>query len=482
MTKKLYLETVGCQMNVLDSELVVGALRRQGYELTERTEDADVIFFNTCSVRQHAEDKIYSALGRLRFHKNTRPDTVIGVLGCMAQKDQELIKKRAPHVDIICGTGQLAQLPALIQTVRDTGALQIALSLDRTEARHEVERSFESYDPMRDPSMRPNRFQAFVRIMIGCDKFCTYCIVPSVRGPEQSRPVEQIAAEVRQLAGEGVKEITLLGQTVNSYRHGSSRLSDLLARIHDTAGIERIKFITNFPKDMSDDLLYAVRDLPKVSPYLHVPAQSGCNEILKRMKRMYTVEFYREMLDRCREIVPGVAISSDFIVGFCGETEESFEKTCNLVRDAKFKNSFIFKYSPRPGTRGHELYEDDVPEEVKKRRNNDLLTIQNAASLADHRRQIGQRVEVLVEGPSKNAWKHEANGPTQLTGRTRTDHIVVFDGNPRLAGQTMQIDIEDATSFTLYGNVVTGEQVGVAEECCEAPAEKRERIALPLVG
>ena len=268
---------------------------------------------------------------------------------------------------------------------------------------------------------------------------------------------------MRQLAGEGVKEITFLGQTVNSYRHGASRLSDLLARIHDTPGIERIKFITNFPKDMTDDLLHAVRDLPRVCPYLHVPAQSGCNEILKRMKRLYTVEFYRDMLARCREIVPGVAISSDFIVGFCGETEASFEKTCGLVREAGFKNSFIFKYSPRPGTRGHELYEDDVPEEVKKRRNNDLLAIQNAVSLADHRRWIGQRVEILVEGPSKNAWKQEASGPVQLTGRTPTDHIVVFDGNPRLAGQTMQIDVDDATSFTLYGNVVTDEQVAV--EC-----------------
>ncbi len=216
---KLYLETVGCQMNVLDSELVVGGLRRHGYELTETADGADVILFNTCSVRQHAEDKIYSALGRLRHYKLKHESAIIGVLGCMAQKDQELIKKRAPHVDIICGTGQLAQLPALIKTAQETGTLQIALSLERTESRHEVERSFESYDPMRDPSMRPNRFQAFVRIMIGCDKFCTYCIVPSVRGPEQSRPPEHIAMEVRQLADEGCKEITLLGQTVNSYHY-----------------------------------------------------------------------------------------------------------------------------------------------------------------------------------------------------------------------------------------------------------------------
>src|SRR5437870_11319711 len=353
MAKKLYIETVGCQMNVLDSELVVGSLRRQGYELIHEATDADVILFNTCSVRQHAEDKIYSALGRLRGHKQRHPSKVIGVVGCMAQKDQDLIRKRAPYVDIICGTGQLARLPELISAVERTGELQLALSLERNAAsRHEVEASFESYDPMRDPTMRPTRFQAYVRIMIGCDKFCTYCIVPSVRGPEQSRPVEHIAAEVRQLAQEGCKEVTLLGQTVNSYKYSLGdgrrlRLSDLLARIHDTAGIERIKFITNFPRDMSDDLLDAVRTLPKVSRYLHVPAQSGCNDVLKRMKRLYTVEYYREILHRCRERVPGLAISSDFIVGFCGESEESFARSCDLVATAGFKNSFIFKYSAR---------------------------------------------------------------------------------------------------------------------------------------
>ncbi|HWG45621.1 MAG TPA: tRNA (N6-isopentenyl adenosine(37)-C2)-methylthiotransferase MiaB [Gemmataceae bacterium] len=496
MNKKLYIETVGCQMNVLDSELVVGALRRQGYELTHEATDADVIFFNTCSVRQHAEDKIYSALGRLRHHKQRHPDKVLGVLGCMAQKDQETILRRAPHVDIICGTGQLAQLPELIAAVRDTGKPQLALSLDRKEgSRHEVERSFESYDPLRDPSMRPSPFQAYVRIVIGCDKFCTYCIVPSVRGPEQSRPPAHIAAEVRQLAAEGCKEVTLLGQTVNSYAfaHGDGRrerLSDLLLRIHDTPGIERIKFITNFPRDMSDDLLDAVRDLPKVCEYLHVPAQSGCNDVLKRMKRLYTVEFYRDMLQRCRERVPGVAISSDFIVGFCGESEESFQRTCDLVREGGFKNSFIFKYSARPGTKADDLFPDDVPEEIKKRRNNDLLAIQNSVSIADHRGRIGQVVNVLVEGPSKTALKHDTGpGPKQLTGRTMTDHIVVFDGNERLIGRTVQVHIKEATAFTLFGTVVTGEQVGVAEDDLSRDdrsifgrAEKEsKRVSLPLL-
>src|SRR5262249_54356451 len=243
------------------------------------------------------------------------------------------------------------------------------------------------------------------------------------------------------------------------------------------------------PRDMSDDLLDAVREMPKVCPYLHVPAQSGCDEMLRRMKRLYTVAYYREMLARCRERVPGVAVSSDFIVGFCGETEESFQRTCELVRPAGFKNSFIFKYSPRPGTKADELYPDDVPEEVKKRRNNDLLAIQNAVSLADHLKWVGETVEVLVEGPSKTSLKHsDGSGPIQLTGRTRTDHIVVFEGNERLAGRMVQVAIEEATAFTLFGTVLTGEQVGVAAEDRALPEREAKasepgrpgRTALPL--
>ncbi len=492
MSKKFYIETVGCQMNVLDSELVVGSLRRQGYELTHDVHDADVILFNTCSVREHAEEKIYSALGRLRGHKRAHPEKVVGVLGCMAQKDQQKVLRRAPYVDIVCGTGQLARIPELIEAVKAGAGPQLALSLARNEAsRHEVEASFESYDPMRDPSMRPSPFQAYVRIQIGCDKFCTYCVVPSTRGPEQSRHPLQIAAEVRQLAGEGCKEITLLGQTVNSYAYDlgdgrRERLGDLLARIHDTSGIERIKFITNFPRDMSDDLLDAVRTLPKVFSYLHVPAQSGDNEMLRRMKRLYTVEYYRDMLARCRERVPGVAVSSDFIVGFCGETEEQFQRTCDLVREGKFKNSFIFKYSARPGTKADDMFPDDVPEEVKKRRNNDLLAIQSVNSLADHRSRIGQTYEVMVEGPSKNFLKAtergQETGPMQLTGRTMTDHLVVFEGNERLTGRTVSVEIVESTPYTLFGEVVTGEQVGVEKEPCAAPVnEIRQRFSLPLV-
>ncbi|MGE3820569.1 MAG: MiaB/RimO family radical SAM methylthiotransferase, partial [Isosphaeraceae bacterium] len=276
--KKLYVETVGCQMNVLDSELVVGKLRQEGYELTDDLEQADTILYNTCSVREQAENKIYSALGRIRRIKESRPDVTIGVLGCMAQKDQTQILRRAPHVDVVIGPGQLGRVSELLVTAKVEGRPQIAVSLPRTGgARETVTASFAEYDPLREPAMRPNAFQAFVRVMMGCDKFCTYCVVPAVRGPEQSRPPDVILAEARQLVDQGVKEITLIGQTVNSYRHTSPggktyRLSDLLADLQELDGLRRIKFVTNFPNDMTDDLLQAVRDLSKVSRYLHVPA------------------------------------------------------------------------------------------------------------------------------------------------------------------------------------------------------------------
>lgn len=492
MSRKLFIETVGCQMNVLDSELVVGSLRKLGYQIVEDPHQADLILFNTCSVRQHAEDKIYSALGTLRRHKRRRPATIIGVIGCMAQKDQELIRRRAPHVDLICGPGQLARIPELLAEIERTRTPQMAVSLGRADAsRPEVEDSFESYDPLREPSMRPNAFQAYVRTQFGCDKFCTYCIVPSVRGPEQCRHPDHILAEVRHLADQGCQEITLVGQTVNSYRfeHGdgrTTRLSDLLYRLHDVVGIRRIKFVTNFPRDMTDDLLDAVATLAKVCRYLHVPAQSGCNQVLKRMKRLYTVEFYREMLARCRERVPGVAISSDFIVGFCGETEASFQRTCDLVAEAGFKNSFIFKYSPRPGTKADELFPDDVPEEVKRRRNNDLLAIQNRVSLRDHRAWIGKQVEVLVEGPSKKFGSHTvASGLTQLTGRTATDHIAVFDGPLSLVGRFVRVSVVDASAFTLFGELDDpggGWEREARRQEVEQPTSLRPgRIPLPLV-
>lgn len=483
MTRKLYIETVGCQMNMLDSELVVADLRRNGYELVDAPAAADLVLFNTCSVRAHAEEKIYSALGRLKNAKKRNPEKIIGVIGCMAQNHQKTVFTRAPYVDLVVGPGQLHQIPQLVRDIAAGGGQKLEVSLDRAGgARSDVERSFESYDPLRDEAMRPSRYQAFVRVMIGCDKFCTYCIVPKVRGPEQSRPPEQIVAEARKLADEGCREITLLGQTVNSYKYKqgdrTTRLSDLLHQLSEIDGIARLKFVTSFPNDMTQDLLDAVRDVKKCSHYLHVPCQSGSNEQLKRMKRNYTVESYREMLQRIRATIPDAAVTSDFIVGFCGETEEDFQKTVALVEESRFKNSFIFKYSPREGTKADELYPDDVPDDVKRRRNNDLLAVQNRISYEDNQAFLGRVVEILVEGPSERARRHEdhahgddqpeaggeqghdhVHGPLQLVGRTNCDRIVVFDGNPRQIGQILPVTVYDANSFTLFGEVVT-EHVG----------------------
>lgn len=482
MPKRLYIETVGCQMNLLDSEMVVATLRQKGYELTNDPQQADTILFNTCSVRQHAEDKTYSSLGKLKQHKRQHPEKVIGVMGCMAQKEQRQIFERAPYVDLVVGPGQLQQIPELIEKALAGQKKQLAVSLGRREGTTaDIRRSHESFDPLRDPSMRPSPFQAYLRIQIGCDKFCTYCVVPMTRGPEQGRPPEQILAEARTLADQGCLEITLLGQTVNSYRHVSggttTRLSDLLAALHEIEGIRRLKFVTNYPKDMTNDLLQAVRDLPKVSSYLHVPLQSGSDQVLQRMKRGYTVEEYREMMARIRETLPEAAVSSDFIVGFSGETEAEFAQTVTLVRECRFKNSFIFKYSERPGTKAAERLPDDVPGDVKRRRNNELLAIQNEISDEDNHRFIGRTVEVLVEGPSKFAsrlaaeesgFEEEFAGSEalatesrgmQMTGRTNCDRIVVWDGNQRQAGQFLRVTVLDASSHTLFGSIVT-HQVG----------------------
>jgi tRNA-2-methylthio-N6-dimethylallyladenosine synthase len=492
MKKRLWIETVGCQMNVLDSELVVAALRRQGWEMARTTAEADAVFYNTCSVRQHAEDKIYSALGRIRLEKQQRPGLVVGVLGCMAQKDQELVRKRAPWVDLVVGPGQLHRVPSLVDEVLAGSGPRLEVSLDRTGgSREAIAQSFESYDPDRDPQMRPTPFQAFIRTQTGCDKFCAFCVVPHVRGPEQARAPATIVAEARKLVVEGCREITLIGQTVNSYRFADSgkttRLADLLVLLDAIDGLDRIKFVTNYPRDMTDDLIAAVRDLPKVSHYLHVPAQHGSDAVLTRMKRGYSIGEYMEMLGRLREAIPHAAVTSDFIVGFCGETDAEFQTTLDLVRTADFKNSFIFKYSPRPGTKAFDRQPDDVPEHVKKERNQALLEAQAAVSLAGNLRFIGTRQQVLVEGlsvreerrqaqsaapPAEQAQSaappaeglspgdaEQASSPetlAQLTGRTMCDRIVVFDAPLRLVGRLVDVDIQAAGAWSLAGDVADG--------------------------
>ncbi len=470
MTQYMVIETVGCQMNVLDSEMVVAILKQRGYEVVDDPLQADTILFNTCSVRQHAEDKIYSALGRLRRYKQSHPEKIIGVLGCMAQKDQQLIFQRAPFVDLVVGPGQLQQTADLIDQARSGAGRQVAVSLGRRDGPLEqIRRSHETFDPLRDPQARPTPFQAYLRIQIGCDKFCTYCVVPSTRGPEQGRPREQIVAEAQVLADQGCLEITLLGQTVNSYafRAGgkTTRLADLLVTLHGIGGIRRLKFVTNYPLDLTNELLQAVRDLPKCSPYLHVPLQSGSNRVLARMKRGYTVEAYRDMLARVREILPTATVSSDFIVGFCGETEEDFQQSVQMVRECRFKNSYIFKYSERAGTKAAQLQPDDVPEDVKRRRNAELLALQDQISAEDQQAFLGRTVEVLVEGPSRRTEKQGDEGEmVQLTGRSLCDRIVVFDGPRPLAGQILPVTIYDCTAHTLIGGLARDQQPPVVIE------------------
>jgi len=467
MSKTVYIKTVGCQMNVLDSEMVIADLKRHGYQVVATPAEAELLLYNTCSIREQAEEKTYSALGRLRETKALHPEKKIGVLGCMAQKDQEVIFRRAPFVDMIVGPGQLHTLPQLIKNLEAGEGRQMAVSLSRKDGKQAVvARSHETFDPLRDPTMRPTPFQAYLRIQIGCDKFCTYCVVPNTRGPEQGRSPAEILAEARTLADQGCLEITLLGQTVNSYRHrsedGDTDLAALLEQLHEIEGLKRLKFVTNYPKDMTERLLTTVRDLPKCSPYLHVPAQSGSDLVLKRMKRGYTIGEYMEMFERIESILPEAAVSSDFIVGFCGETDEDFQKSVSLIERCRFKNSFIFQYSVRGGTKAAERFEDDVPREVKAARNNELLAVQDRVAKEDNLKLIGSTVEVLVEGPSKKAYKSDPDAAlVQMTGRTHCDRIVVFDGNRRQAGQVMEIQVDEASSHTLIGRVRTVELVSI---------------------
>ena len=465
--KKVYIKTVGCQMNVLDSEMVIADLKRHGYVVVDSPAEADCVLYNTCSVREHAEEKIYSALGTIRQAKENNPEKTIGVMGCMAQKDQEIIFKRAPFVDLVVGPGQLHTIPSLLEKVEAGEGRQMAVSLSRKGgSQATIARSHETFDPLRDPTMRPTPFQVYLRIQIGCDKFCTYCVVPNTRGPEQGRPPEQIVSEAKTLAEQGCKEITLLGQTVNSYKYrhedGSrTDMASLLEQLQEVDGIDRIKFVTNYPKDMTERLLETIRDLPKVSPYLHVPAQSGSDVVLKRMKRGYTVQDYLEMFDRIERILPEATVSSDFIVGFSGETEEDFQKSIELLERCRFKNSFIFQYSVRPGTKAAENLPDDIPRETKVRRNNELLEVQNRIAKEDNLKLVGSVVDVLVEGPSKKSKHAEDSSVVQMTGRTHCDRIVVFDGNRRQAGEFINVQIDDASSHTLIGRVQTVEVISI---------------------
>ncbi|MCD6364771.1 MAG: tRNA (N6-isopentenyl adenosine(37)-C2)-methylthiotransferase MiaB [Planctomycetes bacterium] len=461
---KIYLETLGCQMNRLDSELAAGSLRRAGHELIDDRSSAEVVLYNTCSVRAHAEDKVFSRLGEdaVRTRVSGRRQ-IVGVLGCMAQRLGRSLRKRYPVVNIICGPGQLASLVKLIDAA-SAGKTVVALDRRRDDSLARGAETIDELDLARDAlgGILP---KAYVRVMRGCDKFCTYCIVPFVRGPEISRKPENIADETRRLVDLGASEITLLGQTVNSYQWSAGdrtvRFSDLLELLSPIAGLRRLRFVTSHPIDFGDDILEAMATLANVCPYIHCPAQSGSDAVLKRMNRKYTRRDYDDLVDRARATVPDVVLAGDFIVGFPGESNADHQASAELIRRSGYKNTFIFKYSPRPGTLAAKRLADDVAAEVKRLRNHELLAVQAEVGLAHHRGYVGETTEVLVTGPSPRSAKRPADDSQaviQLAGRTTGDHVVVFDGPRNLTGHYVKTEIIGATSLTLLGRLATDER------------------------
>ena len=450
-------------MNKLDTALVASALCEAGFRLTDSVKEADVVLINTCSVRQHAEERVLSHLGHLKHLKEHRPELVVGVIGCMAQRlGDKLLEHEA--VNIVCGPAQIPQLADLIGETLARSEKRAAVTgrirqpvppgdglLDRFELAHSSSTGESSFAPTG---------QAFVRVMRGCNYFCTYCVVPYVRGPEACRPPEAILEQVKKLADEGIRQITLLGQTVNSYRYKSGErtwcLADLLEMTAGVAGIEWVRFVTSYPADrFIEDILRVMAESPKVCRYLHMPAQSGSDRILSAMNRHYTAAHYLELLERARAVVPDLAVAGDFIVGFPGEDEADFQATVELVRRARYKNCFVFKYSPRPGTTADKRLADMVPEEVKQRRNVELLAVQEQISREGNQMFLGRDVRVLVEGLSKKSQGEGAGHPDrpQLVGRTATDHIVVFDGPASLAGRFAQVRIGRVSPLTLFGEL-----------------------------
>jgi tRNA-2-methylthio-N6-dimethylallyladenosine synthase len=459
---RVFLQTFGCQMNKLDSAIIESSLRGNGYEFVDSTKDADVVLLNTCSVRDHAEQRVMSHLGNLKHAKETKPDLVVAVIGCMAQRlGDELFKQSA--VDIVCGPTQIAEIPRLIDEAIQKKTKQLAVGCAvhtklNAKGGHSppYQAALERFESEYGVSNDNIPGQAYVRAMHGCDKFCSYCVVPYVRGPETSRPPEAIIEQTKRLAQNGIKQITLLGQRINAYEYKAGEktycLADLLEMLSEINGIEWIRFITSYPsRKYFNEIMKAVAILPKVCRYLHIPAQSGSDKILKTMNRGYTSAEYLELLDTARQIVPDIAIAGDFIVGFPGETDEDFAQTAELLRKARYKNSFIFKYSPRPGTMADKRLEDNVLLEIKTKRNVELLKIQEEISSEIAKQFNGQIVKVLVEGPSKKSARNQVSALPQLIGRTATDWIVVFNSQPSLSGRFTNVKITRTTPLTLFG-------------------------------
>jgi tRNA-2-methylthio-N6-dimethylallyladenosine synthase len=435
--RRVFVEAYGCQMNFLDGELAVSRLAESGWTRTDDPEAADMVLINTCSVRDQSEHRVWSNLGRLRERKARDPSLLVAVMGCMAQREAETILRKMPHVDIVCGTRRFPQMDELVRRA-ERGEQVLAVETDGF------------VDVVRDVRVRPERHRAYLSVMRGCDHKCSYCIVPKTRGPQIDRSVADVIDEVRRLADDGVREVTLLGQNINTYgRYLPERptLATLIRAVNEVPGIERIRFITSNPMDLEEELLVAMSELPKACGYLHFPAQSGSDAVLRRMYRGYTRAKYLDMCATARRLCPGIELATDLIVGFPGETEEEYQATRSLVAEVEFKQIYVFKYSPRPGTAAAELV-DDVPEETKLARNNDLLDLHDEICARRNARLVGSEIEVLVDGSA------ERGG--HLVGRSDGNHVVIFDGDPYLAGEFVKVRVNRATAASLYGEVVPG--------------------------
>ena len=440
--KKLFIETYGCQMNVADSEVVASIMQMAGYELCEKEAEADAIFLNTCSIRENAENKIYGRLETLHAEKKKGRELILGVLGCMAERVREdLIQNH--FANLVCGPDSYLNLPDMIaQCENGQNAMNIELS------------TTETYRDVVPQRIGGNRVSGFVSIMRGCNNFCHYCIVPYTRGRERSRDVESILREVRDLHDRGFKEVTLLGQNVNSYGltpagkriEGGCSFAELLHKVAQSVPDMRVRFTTSNPEDMTDDILYAVAEEPNLCKHIHFPAQSGSTKILKLMNRKYTREQYLERVEAIRRIIPGCGLSTDLFVGYHDETPEDYAETLSLVRECQFDSAFMFKYSERPGTYAAKHLPDNVSEEVKIERLNELISLQTEVSAEQNRKDIGKTFEVLVEGYSKRSRQ-------QLMGRTEQNKAVVFDKGTYRIGDRVMVKITDATSATLLGTI-----------------------------
>ena len=431
--RKLFVETYGCQMNVGDSEIVVSLMQREGYVYTDRIEQADVILINTCSIRDNAEQRIWGRLNELKRYRKARPGLIVGILGCMAERLREQLLEGPWGVDVVAGPDAYRDLPRLVREAEAGGkGVNVLLSTEETYA---------EIAPVR---LDRNGVSAFVAIMRGCNNFCSYCVVPYTRGIERSRDPETILAEVRSLFANGYREVTLLGQNVNSYRAGEVGFPELIRRVADVSPLLRVRFATSHPKDMSDRLLETMASMPNICRAIHLPAQSGATSMLERMNRKYTREWYLDRIAAIRRYMPDCAITTDLIAGFSGETEEEHAATLSLMREVGYSWAFMFKYSERPGTFAQRNLPDDVPDEVKSRRLQEIIALQNDLSLESNRRDVGREFEVLVESESKR-------NSGQLSGRTSQNKVVVFDrGNHRI-GDYVRVRVTGCTSATLLG-------------------------------